>query len=732
MTRKTFLHTAGVLPLIQLADNAQPGTVRLERQIRSLSGGTISNAHFRLTLSAQSGLTVKLVHVKSGILLADGAYSYSFSAPSFQRISSGRDGEATIAAFEGMSPGEIRVKQEFRIPDELPWIEERITIENPTSHVLAMPHGRCGFVLPHTLRGDTLAGPLRDYQCTAAPYRREPSGDGNQYADYTLKQVLTEPRGSRLRKLTMYGSDGTLFPEYASEGWVVTNGLRGFLITKYSQEGMEWAVLDRLSLDGDRIGLRWGGFGIFEGDPEHGAWLPPGQSHRFGVTRITAFEGSTVEGFYAFRAEMEDRGHGCPKDFDPPVHWNELYDNKLWWSPDQGKPESRAKYYRLSDMREEAAKARDIGCEALYLDPGWDTLFASKIWHDSRLGKMTDFVAMLRADYGLSLSLHTPLSGWCDPDAYSRDIDRMHRDGSRAGPIPHGDTPLCGASLQYVRETAARLAVLARDGATFFMFDGTAYHGECWDPKHGHPVPARREAHVQATSELARLVHARYPNVLIEMHDQMVGGSMQRFAPTYYGHGLPPPGLNGTQAPGYDSVWAFELMWDPMADLVSGHAIALYYYNLAYSLPLYIHIDLRKDNGQALMLWWNASTCRHLGVGGTHEDATVRQAQRAAIAAYRRLKPFFAAGVFYGIDETVHVHRHPSQSAAVINCFNLEDRSIRKEIEFAPARFGLDPGRRYSFAGATSRQAGDHYVLEASIADQVPSVEKAKETVAKA
>ena len=27
------------------------------------------------------------------------------------------------------------------------------------------------------------------------------------------------------------------------------------------------------------------------------------------------------------------------------------------------------------------------------------------------------------------------------------------------------------------------------DGAAYFMFDGTAYHGECWDPKHGHQVP---------------------------------------------------------------------------------------------------------------------------------------------------------------------------------------------------------------------------------------------------
>ena len=28
---------------------------------------------------------------------------------------------------------------------------------------------------------------------------------------------------------------------------------------------------------------------------------------------------------------------------------------------------------------------------------------------------------------------------------------------------------------------------------------------------------------------------------------------------------------------------------------------------------------LREDNDRALVFWWYASTCRHLGIGGTHE-----------------------------------------------------------------------------------------------------------------
>ena len=301
---------------------------------------------------------------------------------------------------------------------------------------------------------------------------------------------------------------------------------------------------------------------------------------------------------------------GCPQGFNPPVHWNELYDNKLWWLPDSGmdKPENRKKYYTLDDLKEAAGKARDIGCEALYLDPGWDTLFASKIWDEPRLGKLQDFTALLHREYGLKLSLHTPLSGWCDPSSYSREIDRMNRDGSRV------EMSLCGASRQYVEETLARFLALARDGATFFMFDGTMTNGECWDPHHGHPVPSRREDHVEATNRLAFLVHAQYPerpdrNARPRCWAAPACATFRRI--TAYGKRPWEGAAGGTH--GFDTVWAFELMWSPMKDLVGGHSMALYYYNLAYSLPLYLHIDLRTDNAQCLMFWWNASTCRHLG-----------------------------------------------------------------------------------------------------------------------
>ena len=535
---------------------------------------------------------------------------------------------------------------------------------------------------------------LKQLTFSAVPYRREPRGDREQYADYSLDQILYRQRHSKLREDPPRSQAvwPTLYEDYASEGWAFTDGDQGFLLTKYNQSAREWAILDRIPLEQGMIGLRWGGAGVSAGDPEGYLHLAAGAMHDFGITRLTAFHGDILQGFYAFRAEMESRGHEAPVGFDPPVHWNELYDNKLWWVGDPAylEPDNREKYYRLDDMKREAAKAKAIGCEALYCDPGWDTPQSSKIWDENRLGKLTDFVALLKSEYGLRLSLHTPLANWVGPHC---DVivgsDRLGPDGKV---IPYSP---CGASSQYIEETCRRLQALAQSGVVFFMFDGTWFNGKCWDRRHGHAVPSTMSEHVDAYNRLARMVHDKCPDVLIEMHDQAVGGSDIRYVPTYYGHGA-----DASRGKGFDSVWAFELMWKPMDDLLTGRSIALYYYNLAYSLPLYIHIDLRTDNDQALVFWWNASTCRHLGIGGTSTDTAVCAAHQDAMNTYRRLKPFFAAGTFYGIDELTHVHRHPTRNAAVVNCFNLDTNPVAKRISFEPERFGLKVDRRYRFSGA--------------------------------
>jgi hypothetical protein len=44
-------------------------------------------------------------------------------------------------------------------------------------------------------------------------------------------------------------------------------------------------------------------------------------------------------------------------------------------------------------------------------------------------------------------------------------------------------------------------------------------------------------------------------------------------------------------------------MWNPTDDLLSRRAVSLYCYNLAYSLPLHLHVNLKRDNESALVFW---------------------------------------------------------------------------------------------------------------------------------
>lgn len=234
------------------------------------------------------------------------------------------------------------------------------------------------------------------------------------------------------------------------------------------------------------------------------------------------------------------------------------------------------------------------------------------------------------------------------------------------GPAASANEPLfCFGSQQYLAAAEQRLLDLAAAGVTFFMYDGTWYSGDCADPAHGHPIPYRVSDHLRACLDLCRRVKAQYPDIVIELHDMLAGGDRPRMTPVYYGY-----------APDtYDDNWGFELMWDPMADLRQGRGLALYDYNLGCNIPAYLHIDLRKDNQHAVMLWWFASTCRHLGIGGTHADPVAAAAQREAMAYYARHAAHFKRGEFHGLSEEVHVHS--LDGSAVVNAFNLSDEPRR-------------------------------------------------------
>jgi hypothetical protein len=219
------------------------------------------------------------------------------------------------------------------------------------------------------------------------------------------------------------------------------------------------------------------------------------------------------------------------------------------------------------------------------------------------------------------------------------------------------DPEICMGSKAYMDEAEKRLLANCEDGVTYLMYDGNGWNGWCSDTTHGHPVPYLQEDHMRNCIELVRRIHEKYPDVVIELHDMLDGGSPRRMTPVYYKYGLP---LS------YDDNWGFELMWNPMKDIQEGRGLAMYYYNLACNIPIYLHIDLRKDNEHCVMLWWFASTARHLGIGGTHKDIKTVEAQKAAMKYYKNFERFFKHGDFYGISEEIHLHVLPEENAFLI------------------------------------------------------------------
>ena len=125
-------------------------------------------------------------------------------------------------------------------------------------------------------------------------------------------------------------------------------------------------------------------------------------------------------------------------------------------------------------------------------------------------------------------------------------------------------------------------------------------------------------------------------------------------------------------------------------DLLSGKALSLYEYNLAYDIPLYLHIHCGQDNQHMLAFWWYASTCRHLGIGGVKNEAEpLYQALKQAVATYRRLKPFFTRGRFIGVDTYTHGHALHEREAAIFVLFNLGSTPVTRTVDLAAEELGI-------------------------------------------
>jgi len=625
-----------------------------------------------------------------GTVFADRPYAYALSG----RVSDGpivtaalsdrkvvADGDAFVLT--GTFPG-LDLALHHRVLITPTGVEETVSLANRGPEPVALSDVGLGFC--------AALDPRPDWRLCAIPFRVQLDGSRHDYvtADLAAGRFANAVCRDTTRPEPPLCEDGRL----RSESWAWGTGNVRLVIIKYNQADVELSVAAPLCLRGEHV-LRFGGAGTcLYGEPSAAHALAPGQTFTFGATFYASVAGPVENAFYAYRDFLDARGHGFPPDYDPPVNWNELYD--VGWYHSEAEP--LAKNYTRKALLAEAAKARDVGCDLLYLDPGWEVAEGTTTWDESRLGSPADLARTLRRDFGLDLGFRTVLRVNSPRPQWPERYLVRHPDGPKRPADFHG-RPLwecCLANPEFRREKVERIHAVVRQGARFLMVDEMDWRGPCHDPGHDHATPTAPIDHVRAVYDLCRQLRRLDPHLLIECHDPVWPWHTALYVPTYFQQGFGEEGA-------YQENWGFEYMWNCLDDLKSGKALALYYYNLACNIPLYLHITMAADNDRCLFFWWAASTVRHLGIGGKYGHPTVNPkdlapfdpetrfaAYRRQMALYRRLKPYFARGTFHGLGEHAHLHTLPGRAGGALLLFNLADDNRAIEAEIPLASLGAD------------------------------------------
>ncbi|MFW9823673.1 MAG: hypothetical protein ACFFE4_12090 [Candidatus Thorarchaeota archaeon] len=573
---------------------------------------------------------------------------------------------------------EISITHEFNLKKDSEWLNEKITLINYGNKKVRFGLINFGFKKALFKQYSGWIDNLDEFTLTPIPTRR--------YFGY-----------AEVRKKEFYNSNDLIssawvdsqaeMPGFCAEGWLWGDSKGGILTCKYNPSQMEYSRFNRIPtiLPGrgaEDVYILFGGVSLYEGNPELSMILEPNQSYSFGISRYAVYNGDYKDGYYLYRNHLEEFGHKIKDSYNPPVHWNELYN--LGWAAEKVGffvDKSDFEVYTLEQLYNEAELAREIGAQSLYLDPGWDTHLGSEIWNEEKFGPLKDFSETIHEKYGLKLALHLMMNfeGEQEPDYFYL----RSKMGVKVVADPYlGLYNVCANEL-WVKEKSRRLLELAKHGIDFFMFDFTDLSTfmvddlGCFSKEHGHEIPMRRQTHAENIIKVIQNIKKSYPNILIEAHDR---GVKPRH-PLYYQHNLPNS---------FDENWGFELMWNPMQDLLSHKALQLFEYNLAYSIPAYLHINENSDNDNMLQFWWYASLARHLGIGGLSDKNSKKfKSLKQAMHLYMKLKPFFTRGTFYGISYNIHLHVNQVTKLGVITAYNLTSRSKQVEMVLDLLKYDL-------------------------------------------
>lgn len=644
---------------------------------------------------------IRIRDVYSGVEFADAEYRYWACIECDGRITELEglcdphideefpDRGGKIVSIEGRLGAEngghrVRVRHRFYVPEDEEFLEEQIILQNAGQADVHLRDWRFGFrkLLEKPAHQGGPGTDIENYRLIAVPLRVQPDGKKHDY-------FLDDLHHGRYQ-CSVPQASGCLLGGPAdagrgrSEGWAWTDGENGVLIAKYNRKMIEYSMVETERLDG-RAYLNFAGASTcLYGEPKEARLLAAGKEIGFGHTLLQFYEGRWRRGSYLFREYMSGLGHGLPDEYDPPIYWVVGMD-------------SSDAPCTAEDIKQSARIASEIGCDGVELHCGWETTHGSSVWDIDRLGEISDAVGTIKDEYGLKFGLRITGRSCGDEFAGMYRIDAEGRIGYH---LAHGDKPYwepCVCSAAYQEEKLKRVLDIAtlrvsqpgdddgisrlqsRNSLDFISLDDFDWRGPCHDPNHGHPVPTTPDMHARAVVELIRKLHEKLPNALIEANDP-VSPRGARYLPVYYLHDL-----RGS----FDEISAYGCVRDPLGEVLSGRAMSLFYYDLAYDLPLHVAVNGGADNENCLAFWWYASTVRHLGIGGMENEPALRGAYRAAIAEYKSIKDLYTQGQFRALDEITHVHVLAEQGRCVVNAFNLTDAPMSREAEVRLNDLGL-------------------------------------------
>ncbi len=370
----------------------------------------VFNRAFRLAVTCGSaGVRAILEDRRSGMTAADGPYLFravredTGGTRVFERLEN-----ASVTSVNGVLTlrGELaglELEDTFAMSAGGPVMEERLVLRNRTGTTISLSDFEAGFQRRVTDRSGDVLPELRNDRWVAVPLRVRATDSQGAANDFAIADLLTTP-----------GYEPTVDKDQhyirvrsrhrRSEGWAWTHNDSTLGIFVFNQENMLFSVVST-NREPDGATLRFGGACMISGEPAALTRIAPGQTVDLGLVRYESMAGGYMEALYAFRRMLDERGCRFPADYDPPVHWEQLYDMSGAW-------EDRLHRYTKAALEKEAAKGRAYSCEALYLDPGWDTDFGTFLWGEDWLGPRRRFVREIEGKYGLKLSLHCPLATW--------------------------------------------------------------------------------------------------------------------------------------------------------------------------------------------------------------------------------------------------------------------------------------------------------------------------------